>query len=230
MPEANIQVSSPIIPTPRALQLAGMFDIPPAERSELKWTVKLPLEEKDWQIGAIIGPSGCGKSTIARKLFGDSMVPEYAWPKDKCVLDGFPEGMPNKTIVELLSSVGFSSPPSWLRPFHVLSIGEQFRVTLARLLAETGDGLAVMDEFTSTVDRQVAQIGSAALAKTIRRGKGKFIAVTCHRDILEWLAPDWYYDPAADHFEFFFADGPASSSKSRGSIIRPGDSFISITI
>ena len=43
--------------------------------------------------------------------------------------------MPIKDIVALLSAVGFASPPAWLRPFHVLSTGQQFRVTLALLLA-----------------------------------------------------------------------------------------------
>ena len=59
----------------------------------------------------------------------------------------------------------------WLRPFHVLSNGEQFRATIARALAESAKGreLVVIDEFTSVVDRTVAQIGSAAIAKTIRR-------------------------------------------------------------
>ena len=64
-----------------------------------------------------------------------------------------------KDVVELLSSVGFSTPPAWLRPFHALSNGEQFRVNLARTLAESPE-LAVVDEFTSVVDRQVAQVGS----------------------------------------------------------------------
>lgn len=63
-----------------------------------------------------------------------------------------------KDIVGLLSSVGFSSPPSWVRPFRVLSTGEQFRVTMARTLAEMPD-LAVVDEFTSVVDRTVARPG-----------------------------------------------------------------------
>ena len=48
----------------------------------------------------------------------------------------FPPGMSIKDICALLSSVGFSSPPAWLRPYRVLSTGQQFRVTLARLLAE----------------------------------------------------------------------------------------------
>ncbi len=73
-----------------------------------------------------------------------------------------------KEITALLSSVGFSSPLAWLRPFEGLSIGERFRVTMARALAETRD-LTVIDELTSVVDRTVAQIGSAAIAKTVRR-------------------------------------------------------------
>src|SRR5262249_52160292 len=162
------------------------------------------------------GPSGSGKSTVARALFGETLTAQESlpnWPSDRSVLDGFPEKMPIKEVVGLLSSVGFSSPPAWLRPFRVLSTGEQFRVTLARLLAHgtkvrgqrsedrglrattarewpaqpltigrgsdlpaLTSGLIVMDEFTSVVDRTVAQIGSAALAKTVRQRGQKFIA------------------------------------------------------
>jgi GNAT superfamily N-acetyltransferase len=86
-----------------------------------------------------------------------------------------------------------------LRPFHVLSTGQQFRVTLARLLAEAPE-LAVMDEYTSVVDRTVAQIGSAALAKVVRQRDQRFIAVTCHDDVEAWLQPDWVYRPAENAF------------------------------
>ena len=96
-----------------------------------------------------------------------------------------------------MSSVGSSSPPSWLRPFRVLSNGEQFRVTIARALAEQPE-LLVFDEFTSVVDRNVAKVASAAIAKAVRRRKQKFIAVSCHHDIIEWLQPDWIYEPAGD--------------------------------
>src|SRR5581483_10418874 len=45
------------------------------------------------------------------------------------------------------------------------------------------------DEFTSVVDRTVAQIGSAAIAKGIRSGRiaCRFVAITCHYDVAEWL-------------------------------------------
>jgi len=67
----------------------------------------------------------------------------------------------------------------------------------------------VIDEFTSVVDRTVAQIASCAVAKAVRRlGQApaesgtvrKFVAVACHYDILEWLNPDWVFDPALNQF------------------------------
>ena len=182
-----------VIRTPRLMQMEGMFDVAPSQRSAETWHVDLQLPEQ-WNVGLIVGPSGSGKTTVARELFGASFAGAWDWPADKSILDGFPAGMNIKEIVELLSSVGFSSPPSWVRPFRVLSNGEQFRVNMARTLAEMKD-LAVVDEFTSVVDRTVAQIGSAAIQKTVRRRGQRFIAVSCHYDIAEWLEPDWIYQP-----------------------------------
>jgi len=196
---AEIEVASEIARTARVLQAEGIFDIAPSKRSALTWSVELPIEAKSWNVGLVVGPSGCGKSTIARKFWPEQIDRRFAWPPDKSILDAFPNEMGIKDIVELLSSVGFSSPPSWLRPFGVLSNGEQFRVTLARLLAESPD-LAVVDEFTSLVDRTVAQIGSAALQKTVRRRGQRFVAVTCHEDVEAWLQPDWVYRPAERAF------------------------------
>jgi len=188
-----------IVRSPRVMQLEGMFDIAPSQRADLSWSVDLPLAEKDWSIGLIVGPSGCGKTTIARALFPDAYMSGFDWDNSRAVVDGFPNAMSIKDVTLLLSSVGFSSPPAWLRPFAVLSNGEQFRATLARALASKPD-LCVFDEFTSVVDRTVGRIGSAAVAKTVRRRGGKFIAVTCHDDVLEWLDPDWVYTPADNTF------------------------------
>ena len=197
----NIIRESSIHRSPRVQQVEGIFDVSPEQKSKRSWQVSLPIEERDWSIGLIVGPSGCGKTTVARTLFGDKLIAGYDWPEDKSILDGFPKGMSIKEITNYLSSVGFSSPPSWLRPFHVLSNGEQFRVTMARILAESQD-VAVVDEFTSVVDRTVAKIGSAAIAKTVRRNKKRLIAVTCHFDVEEWLQPDWVYLPAEGTFHW----------------------------
>jgi ABC-type lipoprotein export system ATPase subunit len=192
----SIVRESKVIRTPRVMQMEGMFEVPPSERSAQEWIVNLDLPA-EWNVGLIVGPSGSGKTTVARELFGAHIAAGFDWPQDKSILDAFPHDMSIKEIIELLSSVGFSSPPSWVRPFHVLSNGEQFRVNMARTLAEMRD-LAVVDEFTSVVDRTVAQIGSAAIQKTVRRRKQRFIAVSCHYDIAQWLEPDWMYEPHTD--------------------------------
>ena len=196
MPSIDIVRQTDISRTPRVMQVEGMFDVAPTQRTGERWSVDLDLPEQ-WNIGVIVGPSGCGKTTVAQELFGQHLITNWPWPHDKSVLDGFPSDMSIKDITALLSSVGFSSPPAWLRPFHVLSNGEQFRVSMARTLAEAST-VAVVDEFTSVVDRTVAQIGSAAIAKTVRHRNQQFIAVTCHYDILEWLEPDWIYEPATN--------------------------------
>lgn len=198
MSGVNIIKESVVVKTPRVMQLEGIFDVPPSEKSSESWSVNLELP-KDWNIGLIVGPSGSGKSTVARELFSEYIVNGFEWSKDKSILDDFPREMSIKEISNLLSSVGFSSPPSWVRPFHVLSNGEQFRVNMARTLAEKKE-LAVVDEFTSVVDRTVAKIGSAAIQKTVRARNQKFIAVSCHYDIAEWLEPDWIYQPATDEY------------------------------
>src|SRR5262245_45950638 len=124
----NITVSCPVLDSPRVQQMRGMFDLPPEKSATLSWEVELPLAERAWNIGLIVGPSGCGKSTIARHLYPEAVSRQFDWPMDRSVLDAFPAELSIRTVVELLSSVGFSSPPAWLRPFHVLSTGQQFRV------------------------------------------------------------------------------------------------------
>ena len=198
----KIKLESAIQRTPRVMQLEGMFDLEPTASSITEIPLNFPdLNERPWNVGLIVGPSGAGKSTVARHLFGDVMkrTDEKQWSHDKAVVDDFPAGMSIRDVTELLSSVGFSSPPAWLRPFHALSNGEQFRVTMAYILATESD-LAVVDEFTSVIDRTVAKIGSAAIAKTVRRRGQKFVAVGCHYDIQEWLQPDWIYEPSTGKF------------------------------
>lgn len=197
----KITVSSQIEETPRVEQIRGMFDLAPEKTSSHAWDVDLPLTQQSWNIGLIVGPSGCGKSTIARNLWPQQYDAQAAteWSPALSILDGFPSTLPVKDVTALLSSVGFSSPPSWLKPFTALSTGQQFRVSLARMIAQNPN-LSVCDEYTSVVDRTVAQIGSAAVAKVIREKNRRFIAITCHEDVEPWLNPDWVYRPAVNEF------------------------------
>lgn len=187
--EIEIVRSVKIKRTPRVMQLEGLFDVPPSKQAEQRWRCRLELD-RPWNIGLIVGASGSGKTTLAREIFGAQIVEGWTWSEDRALIEDFPAGMSVAEITAILGSVGFSSPPDWLKPFRVLSNGQQFRVNLARTLAEQPE-LAVVDEFTSVVDRTVAQIGSAALSKAVRARGNKVIAVTCHFDVEEWLQPDW---------------------------------------
>jgi len=193
MPSTRIVKDTTIETTPRVKQLCGMFDLSPDQGQRESWNVDFELPQQ-WNVGLIVGPSGSGKTVVAEELFADSIVDGYDWPKDQSIVDAFPNGMSIKDVTKLLSSVGFSSPPTWLRPFRVLSNGEQFRATIARALAEQPD-LCVIDEFTSVIDRTVAKIGSTAVQKAVRRRDQQFVAVTCHYDVVDWLEPDWVYEP-----------------------------------
>jgi ABC-type thiamine transport system ATPase subunit len=185
----------------RVAQVEGMFDVPEKKMSAVEYHFDVPLEERSWQVGLVVGPSGAGKSSVARALFGDKLVEGYAWEHGRAVVDGFGP-MPIKDVVGALSAVGFASPPSWLKPYHVLSNGEKFRVNLARAIADPAPLVAV-DEFSSVVDRQVARIGAHATAKAVRAKPGKqFVAVTCHEDVLEWLQPDWVLEPHIGQFSW----------------------------
>lgn len=148
----------------------------------------------DWNIGLIVGQSGTGKTTIATNKFKNFyLFKEHKWDNEKSILDNFDEQIITEKIIESLTKVGFSSPLNWLKPYNLLSNGQKMRVDLARLLLENTETV-IFDEFTSVVDRDVAKITSLAVSDFIRKNNYKFIAVSCHSDIIEWLRPDWIFN------------------------------------
>ena len=142
---------------------------------------------EEYSIGLIVGPSGSGKSTL---LKGFGVEDNVEWDASKAVCSHFSNA---QDAQERLSAVGFNTIPAWMRPFHLLSNGEQFRANLARRLKNN----AVIDEFTSVVDRNVAKSCSLATRRYIdEKGLKNITFATCHYDIIEWLQPDWVFDTA----------------------------------
>lgn len=186
----------------RVESVIGTFDLQTSHIVE-RFTGDIELP-KEWNIGLIVGRSGSGKTTIARELFGDHIVRQFEYTHES-VLDDMPKDVSVQDITKALNSVGFSSPPSWLKRYDVLSNGEKMRCDIARAMLENKD-FFVFDEFTSVVDRNVAQIGSYAIQKAIRRNKRKFIAVTCHYDVQDWLMPDWVFNTDTMTFSLIDAE------------------------
>lgn len=212
MPHFDIIKKSQPGETFRVKSVMGSYDMN-ASHVEEHFEGEINLPEK-WNIGLIVGRSGTGKTTIARELFGDCIIDGYECTHES-ILDDMPKDASVQEICVALTSVGFASPPSWLKPYSVLSNGEKMRCDLARAILEKRD-VFVFDEFTSVVDRNVAQIGSFAMQKAIRRQDKKFIAVTCHADVEQWLIPDWVFN--TDTMTFSVKD-LAEQKKNRPAIV-----------
>jgi len=192
----------------RTKKIAGLFDLSPEKKLQKIINVDLPIENKKWRIGLIIGSSGSGKTTIAKNLFPNEYKNQYniSWG-DKSILEYFPENLEINKIINILSHIGFSSPPAWLLSYHCLSSGQQFRVNVARQLFNDNN-LILVDEFTSVVDRVVAKIGCAAISKYIKKTEKQFIGVSCHYDICDWIEPDWIFDVDKNEFNLVYLRRP----------------------
>lgn len=168
------------------------------------WKVPSNIPKK-FKLGVIVGSSGSGKSTLLKE-FGQEEIP--LWNPKKSIISHFdsPDDGINK-----LGSVGLNSVPSWYKPYHVLSNGEKFRADLARKL-KSG---AVIDEFTSVVDRNVAKAASMSLSRFIKSNELEDIVIsTCHQDILDWLEPDWVINTdTGELYHGFFLSVQKSLSK-----------------
>lgn len=196
MREITVQHESKIDDTYRVQKIRGSYDLPERKTERFEKTAQLHYDEHPWQIGAIIGGSGSGKSSLMRALWDDQNTiyePNKNHWSAASLVDDFPDSMTATAVTSILTSVGLSSVPEWVKPYSALSTGQQHRCDIARALAES-ETLAVVDEFTSTVDRVVAKAISTAVSKYVRRTEQQFVAVTCHKDIIDWLQPDWVFD------------------------------------
>lgn len=175
----------------RAARVKSLFNAESGCNFDL--TAELPIDDSEWRIGLIVGPSGSGKTSMGRQIFGAEALYQPEWPDDRPIVDAItPDGTFHE-VTAVLAAVGLGSVPTWLRPYAVLSNGEQFRANLARVIAEA-PARVVIDEFTSVVDRQIAKVGALAFQKAWRRTSGQAVLLSCHYDIVEWVEPDWVFD------------------------------------
>jgi ABC-type lipoprotein export system ATPase subunit/GNAT superfamily N-acetyltransferase len=169
------------------------FDIQNKEETEVEVSFNLSeAKDFDWNVGVIYGSSGSGKTTILKRM-GELSKSNFDY--EKPLISNF-DWLEPKDATLLLTSMGLSSVPTWLRPFHLLSNGEQYRAELAYKVGKAKDSEVILvDEYTSVIDRDVAKAMSFALQKYIRKTNKKIILASCHYDIMEWLMPDWTCSP-----------------------------------
>lgn len=224
MPNFDIIKKSDVGKSFRVEKIKADFDVNESHSQEhFKGQIDIP---EKWSIGIIVGESGTGKSTIAKALFPEAHIADFAYTQ-KSVIDDMPSKSMDE-IEKMFYAVGFGSVPSWLKPYGVLSNGEKMRVDLARALLEKD--FVVFDEFTSVVDRNVAETMCIATARAVRAKNKKFIAVSCHKDILQWLEPDWVFDTNTMTTFFGQPRDRRKNSKFENATAGNGKSFGVITI
>jgi ABC-type ATPase involved in cell division/GNAT superfamily N-acetyltransferase len=195
----KIKLSNAIIEDEYTKYVCESFDIQDITKTLVEIPINLDeCKNFDWQIGVVYGGSGSGKTTIL-KHFGT--IKEVEFDSKKALISNFHWLSPSDASI-LLGAMGLSSIPTWLRPFKVLSNGEQYRAKLAYLIGSAKENETILvDEFTSVVDREVAKAMSFSLQKYIRKTNKKIIVASCHFDIMEWLMPDWTYSPLKERVE-----------------------------
>lgn len=170
-----------------AIKAANSVDLDTTKKltHTLEISCDLPPE---YNVGLIVGNSGSGKTTLAHEMFSEFNAPEI--DPNVAIIDQFPMSYTYDDRARALNGIGLSSVPRWLRPVRTLLNGEQYRAQVAIALC-SAQRPVVLDEWTSVVDRTVAQIMSHNAQKTIRKRNAQFVFLSCHFDIADWLKPDW---------------------------------------
>ena len=189
-----VRLESPVSESFRCQKAANSLDIDVKKKSihELKVSADVT---NNFNVGLIVGASGSGKSTLAQHIWGVDCFKTII-DLSRPVIEQFPESWSYDDCAAALSGIGLTSVPCWIRPVATLSTGQRARAEAALQMARSAhdDGVVVIDEWTSVVDRTVAKAMSHCVAKHARKFKKKIVLVACHFDIVEWLNPDWVID------------------------------------
>ena len=145
------------------------------------------LNDLDFNILVITGASGKGKSTFLKEFKGYKTNAK-SYDSAKAIVSNFSTPV---EASEKLSAVGLNSMPVWCRPRNVLSVGEGFRADLALNI----DDYTIFDEFTSTIDRNVAKSTCNSIQRYIRnKNITNVVFCSCHKDYIPFLKPDYLID------------------------------------
>jgi len=179
------------IPCDEYTQLAqSYFDYEFVGESKF-YPYRLPkvLNEIDYRTCVICGRSGAGKSQLLKEFpFFEKKIKKYDCSKS--VISNF-DFTDKEDCMDRLASVGLSTVPTWCRPRNVLSVGEGFRADLALNIQSE----MCFDEFTSTVDRNVAISTVIGVKKYIvKHNLKKVVFCSCHKDYIDYMEPDIVVD------------------------------------
>lgn len=196
----RLDVRTPAVKVPssaRIVEVGLRFGVPLVIAGRLI-TEGLMLDVCPGSLTLVTGPSGSGKSlvlaAIGRQLTGSRSVADVAFPLDVSVLDAIAPTRPVYEAIRLLTACGLGEPMLWIRRFHQLSNGEQFRARLARAISlHRRDGRSaplLCDEFGSGLHRQLARAVAFNLRKLVSQERIALVVATSQEELAGDLMPD----------------------------------------
>jgi ABC-type transport system involved in cytochrome c biogenesis ATPase subunit/GNAT superfamily N-acetyltransferase len=178
--------------TERTKEVAEAFGLGTDQTRQFTLYDNVNIHIRPTDIVLITGDSGSGKSALLRALkadLGTETIDAKAISiqADQPIIETV--GANTTHAIEQLSQVGLNDAFIFLRPYSQLSDGQKHRYQTA-LLAASGKPFWVIDEFTSTLDRDTAKILAFNLQKQARKFGKAVIAATTHRDLIPDFAPN----------------------------------------
>jgi len=164
------------------------------------------VKASNGNIVLVVGSSGSGKSVFLNALDPDKSIDDNlnininaklqytaGWLKplrdDLPVFEALAEKYTPQRAFIALSRVGLSEALAFIKPFWMLSKGQQYRAMIADLLLRDEE-VWLLDEFCSDLDPMTAKIVAHNLRKqTIATGRIAFIAAANHSHYLDALRP-----------------------------------------
>jgi len=182
--------------TERTIKVADAFGI--GIDSESRFQIFDNFKTTLWK-GAVVyiaGDSGSGKSflleNVYAKLDNSISMNEIKVDPNEILIEGV--GKNFDEALQILNMASLGDAFLYVRKYSQLSVGQQVRYRIAKLIDTTDKDIWIIDEFTSGLDRNTAKIVAFNLQKIARKLGKTLIIGTAYQDLYEELQPDQSID------------------------------------